>query len=150
VTIEGIELLVFDSEGGPTLVGAIELVSPGNKDREDARRAFAVKSASYLHQGVGLVIIDVVTSRSANLHNELMGLLDQTADCRLPDSADLYACAYRPQRRGERSEIEIWPNTLSVGKPMPELPLSLGANLIVPVNLESTYVNACRRRRLVP
>ncbi len=150
VMIEGIELLVFDSEGGPTLVGAIELVSPGNKDRAEARRAFAVKCASYLHQGVGLVIIDVVTSRSANLHNELMGLIDQAADCQIPGTVELYACAYRPQRRGERSEIEIWPHTVAVGKPMPELPLSLGANLVVPVNLESTYVNACRRRRLIP
>jgi hypothetical protein len=150
VTIEGVELLVFDSEGGPTLVGAIELVSPGNKDREDARRAFAAKCASYLHQGIGLVIVDVVTSRSANLHNELMGLLGQATDCRLPGAAELYACAYRPQRRGEQSEIEIWPHTLAVGKSMPELPLSLGANLVVPVHLESTYVNACRRRRLMP
>src|SRR5882724_11234637 len=104
VTIEGVELLVFDSEGGPTLVGAIELVSPGNKDRADARRAFAVKCASYLHQGVGVIIVDVVTSRSANLHNELMDLLDQAAGCLMPGAAELYASAYRPVRRRERSE----------------------------------------------
>src|SRR5438128_2203041 len=42
VTIEGVELLVFSSEGGPTLVGAVELVSPANKDRAEARRAFAI------------------------------------------------------------------------------------------------------------
>ena len=48
--------------GGATLVGAIELVSPGNKDRAEAHRAFAAKCASYLHEGIGLVIIDVVTS----------------------------------------------------------------------------------------
>src|SRR5687768_9019705 len=35
-----VEVLVFSTEGGPTLVGAIELVSPRNKDRPDARRAF--------------------------------------------------------------------------------------------------------------
>jgi hypothetical protein len=53
VLVEGIELLVFHSEGGPTLVGAVELVSPANKDRDDARRAFATKCASYLHHGAG-------------------------------------------------------------------------------------------------
>jgi hypothetical protein len=42
------EVLVFESEGGATLVAAIELVSPANKDRAAHRRAFAVKCASYL------------------------------------------------------------------------------------------------------
>ena len=50
-----VEVLVFTSEGGPTLVGAIELVSPRNKDRPDARRAFAIKCLAYLQQGVGLL-----------------------------------------------------------------------------------------------
>ena len=39
------EVLVFQSEGGTTLVAAIELVSPANKDRDAHRRAFAVKCA---------------------------------------------------------------------------------------------------------
>jgi uncharacterized protein DUF4058 len=150
VTLEGVELLVFHSEGGPTLVGAVELVSPGNKDRAETRRAFVTKCASYLHQGVGLVIIDVVTSRSANLHNELISLLNQPGEFRLPAGADLYGIAYRPVRRNERDEIDVWPQTLAIGKALPELPLWLGPQLVVPVNLESTYTSACRRRRLLP
>src|SRR4051812_25477924 len=66
--VEGIELQIFASEGGPTLVGAIELISPANKDRVEAPRAFAIKCASFLGQGIGLVIVYVVTSRLANLH----------------------------------------------------------------------------------
>src|SRR5437867_12509772 len=46
---------VFSNIAGPTLVAAIELVSPGNKDREDTRRAFAVKCAAYLQRGIGLI-----------------------------------------------------------------------------------------------
>ncbi len=149
VTIQGVELLVFNSEGGPTLVGAVELISPANKDRPDSRRAFAVKCASYLHQGVGLVIIDVVTSRSANLHNELIVLIDAESGFSMSASADLYAAAYRPLRRDECDQIEIWPQALAVGKSLPELPLWIGPDLVVPVNLESTYANACRRRRLL-
>jgi hypothetical protein len=68
------EVQVIHSFGGPILVGAIELVSPGNKDRPEARRAFAIKCATYLHQGIGLVVVDVVTSRQANLHDELIAL----------------------------------------------------------------------------
>ena len=42
------EVLVFEAEEGATLVAAVELVSPANKDRPAHRRAFAVKCASYL------------------------------------------------------------------------------------------------------
>ena len=46
------EVRVFSTTAGLTLVGVIELVSPGNKDRPAERLAFATKCASYLAQGV--------------------------------------------------------------------------------------------------
>jgi hypothetical protein len=145
---EGLEVLVYHSEGGPSLVGAVELISPGNKDRPETRRAFAIKCASYLNRGIGLVIVDVVTSRLANLHNETMRLLDRPAENQLADSGALYAVAYRPLRRGEEDQIDIWPQELAIGKTMPDMPLALGAGLVVPVTLEAAYDDACRRRRL--
>src|SRR5207302_1005280 len=66
------QVRVFAQEGGAKLVGAIELVSPGNKDRPETRAAFVAKCASYLSQGIGLIVVDVVTTRQANLHNELI------------------------------------------------------------------------------
>src|SRR5262249_23539395 len=66
------EVLVFESEGGARLVAAIELVSPANKDRAPKRQGFAVKCASYLCQGISLIVIDIVTSRRSNLHNAIM------------------------------------------------------------------------------
>ena len=149
VLIEGIELLVIQTEGGPTLVGAVELISPGCKDRVDSPRAFATKCAGYLHQGIGLVIVDVVTSRSGNLHGELLRLLSQPDDDRA-SAAGLYAVSYRPIRRADKDEIDMWPHALAVGKPLAELPLWLGPDLVDPVNLEGTYTDACRRRHLLP
>lgn len=61
----------------------------------------------------------------------------------------LYAVAYRPVRRNDVEWIDVWPAQLAVGKPLPELPLWLGPDLVVPVHLESTYGDACQRRRLV-
>src|ERR1700676_5552660 len=72
------EVQVFSNMAGPTLVAAIELVSPRNKDRVEARRAFAAKCAAYLQRGIGLIIVDIVTSRHANLHEELMAVLGHT------------------------------------------------------------------------
>src|ERR1022692_4508241 len=42
-------------EGGRTLVAAIELVSPANKDRRTHRQAFVRKCASYLQEGIGVI-----------------------------------------------------------------------------------------------
>lgn len=148
VFLDRFEVLVFQGEGGPTLVGAIELISPANKDRDKSRRAFATKCASYLHQGISLVIIDVVTSRQANLHNEIVALTGNGEGFLLPPTATLYAVAYRPTRRDDQDRVEIWPAELRTGELLPTLPLALGGEQYVPLDLEETYMNACRRRRL--
>jgi hypothetical protein len=144
---DSLEVLVFSSEAGPTLVAAVELISPGNKDRADYRRAFAAKCASYLQQGVGLIIVDIVTNRQANLHNELVQLLTAGADFQLP-AESLYAVAYRPVRRSDSGHLEVWPATLAVGQALPVLPLALDKGVCVPLDLETTYAEACQRRRL--
>lgn len=143
------EVLVFESEGGATLVGAIELVSPANKDRDTHRRAFAIKCASYLSKGISLVVVDIVTSRQANLHNELMQLLGHGDQSTLPVEVFLYAVAYRPVVRAQAEQIEVWPETLALGRPLPTVPLALNAEVCLPLDLEAAYVAACQRRRLV-
>jgi hypothetical protein len=137
---------VYASEGGSKLVGAIELVSPANKDRAATRQAFAIKCANYLHQGIGLVIVDLVTSRQFNLHNALIELLAQPAACRMADDAFLYAVAYRPLTRGQQAEIAMWQHVLTLGQNLPTMPLALSGADVVPLDLETTYEDVCRRR----
>src|SRR5262249_8869129 len=103
-----IEVLVFSTSEGPTLVAAIELVSPGNKDREEARPTFAAKCVTYLSQGIGLIVVDIVTSRQANLHDEMIQLLRQPEAFLFPGTAPLYAVAYRPTRSRTADQIEMW------------------------------------------
>src|SRR5205807_10651237 len=112
------------------------------------RRAFVAKCASYLAQGVSLIVVDVVTNRHANLHNDLMRLMEAAPDLDLPADVTLYAVAYRPVRRGERVEIDLWRRPLAVGAPLPTLPLRLTGDLFVAVDFEAAYQEACRRRRL--
>jgi hypothetical protein len=137
---------VFSSEGGPTLVAAVELVSPGNKDRADSRRGFAIKCGGYLQQGIGLAVVDIVASRHFNLHNELIRLLDPDARFLMPDNVHLYATAYGPIRRGEQAEIDVWPHALALDQALPTLPLRITGELCVPLDLEATYADVCRRR----
>jgi hypothetical protein len=143
-----IEVQVFGSPTGAHLVAAIELISPGNKDRAETRRAFAAKCASYLQLGIGLVIVDVVTDRLANLHDELMRLMEQPEVFLFPEEPSLYAVAYRPARRQAGDQIDCWPAPLAVGQPLPVLPLALREGPILPLDLESTYMETCRSSRL--
>ncbi len=141
---DNIEIQVYHESGGAELVGAIELVSPGNKDRPETRLAFAAKCAAYLQRGVGLVVVDIVTDGHANLHDELMELPD-----RFPDAASLYAVAYRPvHRETTGNQVEVWSRPLSLGETMPILPLWLRRGPTMPVELEETYQEAKTRGRL--
>lgn len=142
------EIRVLCTDTGPKLVAAIELISPGNKDRASERRAFAIKCASYLYQGISVIIVDIVTNRRANLHNEILELMDGADGLRLSPESSLYAVAYRPLRRGKEDVIDFWRSPLALGRTLPTLPLGLRADLVIPVDFEETYAEACLRKRL--
>src|SRR5262249_55912387 len=144
-----IEVVILHQEGGPQIVAAIELVSPSNKDRPATRRAFVAKMSSYLQQGIALSVIDLVTSRSAHLHNEWIHWMQATTG-RMEDTAraPLYADSYRPVQRGEHGAIEMWLNPLRVGDLLPNLPLFLRGDLCIEVPLEETYLETCGDQRI--
>ena len=140
------EVRVIDQRDGPRLVGAIELISPANKDRPAARQAFAGKCAGYLRLGVGLILIDVVTTRHHDLHRQLLELLELESP--QADEVDpLYAVAYRTQQQ-EATRLSIWPWRLGVGSALPTLPLWLSPDLVVPVDLALSYRAACELLRI--
>lgn len=145
---EGCTVEIHATDGGRALVASIELVSPGNKDRAFKRRLFAAKCATYLARGLGLVMIDVVTSRQGNLHNEMITLLGLDPALQMPNSPSLYVTAYRPLRQETQEHIDSWLTPLAVGDSLPTVPLSLAADLCVGVDLEATYRDACRRRHV--
>jgi hypothetical protein len=145
---DDLEVHVIDSRDDARLVAAVELVSPGNKDRDETRLAFAAKLATYLQQGIGLVTVDVVTTRLTNMHNELIELLRLDPQFRMADESSLSAVAYRPARRQEMSQIDVWPAPLTLGEQLPLLPLGLKGGPTVPLDLEATYSTARQRARL--
>jgi hypothetical protein len=124
-----VEVLVFDREAGPTLAGAIELLSPSNKDRPSSRDAFVTKCAAYIQQGLGLVIVDVVTDRHSHWYDELLKRLGWTKDT-APD-ADLSAAACRAVDRSGQTSLDIWQESLELGLVLPAMPLWLRGNLFL-------------------
>ncbi len=78
----------------------------------------------------------------------MMRLLPGSVTAGLPQDVLLYAVAYRPIRREDREEIALWPVALALGASLPRLPVALNAEICLEVDLEATYMDACRRRRL--
>lgn len=147
--LDSYEVRIYQDLGGAELRAAIELISPANKDREGSRRTFAAKCAGYLQHGIGVVIVDVVTARMANLHAELFEVLEVKE--RSPVWASptgLYAVAYRAVTVRKKPRIEAWPEVLTLGQALPMVPLWLTLDLCVPVRLEDSYLAACRSLRI--
>jgi hypothetical protein len=88
--------------------------------------------------GATLVVVDIVTNRSGNLHNELMDRLRYSPDSRLTGEG-LYAASYRPVRRAEQNLLDVWLIPLVVGRALPTMPLALRGAGCVPLELETTY-----------
>lgn len=147
---DNFEVRVFKRVGGMNLVAAIELVSPGNKDRPAEVQAFATKVASYLHQGIAVIVIDIVTVRRTNLHNATMRLMSAPDDTIMADEPGFYAVSYRPLVREAKPEIELWTETFALGELLPTMPLRLTGDTFVPVDFEAAYTEACQRRRINP
>jgi hypothetical protein len=148
VSLDVYEVRVMQQMGGPQLRSAIELVSPGNKDRASHRRAFAVKCAAYLQQGVAVIIVDVVTERTANLHATVADILGLAHPLAWASPSQLYAVAYRPMQAHDTQHLDVWPEALAIGATLPTMPLWLHEALCLPLMLEKSYQATCAALRI--
>jgi len=145
---EEYEVRVYDTTGGRRLVATIEIVSPANKDRPEHRRAFVAKCAALLQNRVSVTIIDLVTTHNFNLYSELLDLIGGTGHAFQPEPPPLYAVACRNTARDDAWLLETWAHPLTLGQPLPTLPLWLSDNLAVPLELEECYEDTCRALRI--
>lgn len=141
------EVRVYDTRRARRLVAAVEIVSPANKDRPESRKAFVAKCASLLQDRVCLAIVDVVTTRAANLYGELMDHFGQV-DPSPAGSDPISAVACRMARVKDAWHLETWAHPLTIGGALPTLPLWLAGNFSVPLELESSYEETCRVLRI--
>ena len=143
---ESAEVHVYSTVAGPVLAGAIELVSPANKDRPSNRESFVSKCEGYLQRAVGLVVVDIVTARTAHLHQQL---LDRVAPgTRAGFGSALYAASYRTVERQQRPSLDVWEEAVHLGGILPVMPLWLPGDLCLPVDLAATYERTCRELRV--
>lgn len=147
--LDSYEVRIYQNLGGAELRAAIELISPANKDRAGSRQTFAAKCAGHLQHGIGLVIVDVVTARDANLHAEIIEMMEVKTRRQVWQSpTGIYAVAYRPVTQRKKPRVEMWPEALALGMKLPVLPVWLSLDQCVPVRLEESYLATCQSLRI--
>jgi len=142
------EVRIYGNRRPDRILAAVELVSPSNKDRPGEQAAFAAKCAALLSEGTSVLIVDVVGVPRFNLHRELTNLLDVSSVDDPTEVEPTYAASYSAVRRVEQAELDIWSESLTFGQAMPSLPLRIVGDYFIEVDLERTYMETRRRRRL--
>jgi hypothetical protein len=141
-----ISVLVVEDGFEERLVGVVELVGASHKSSPAGRSAFTSRCEHYLQQQVGLIVADVVTEQSANLHAMLLERV--IGDGAFVYDPTLYAAAYRPVTREHEMLLEIWFEPLALSAALPTLPLWLSRDGCVAVDLNAPYERACQKLRL--
>ena len=136
------EVRIYDAKRGRHLVAAIEIVSPANKDRPEHRNAFVGKCAALIQKGVAVSIVDLVTVRHFNLYADVLAFLGHNDPSVSDPPPHTYATSCRFVKK-KKAMLEAWSHILTVGQPLPTLPLWLSAELVVPLDLEQSYEQAC-------
>ncbi len=139
------EIRIYDAERGRTLVAAIEIVSPSNKDRPATRAVFVGKLAALLQQGVCVSVVDLVSIRQANLYAQLLALFGRSDPNLGETPPHLYAVTLRARKRRKKvSLLDAWFYPMTVGQRLPTIPLWLSPTIRVMLPLETSYQETCR------
>lgn len=142
------EVLIFDEAKNRRLVAAVEIVSPGNKDRPESRRAFVAKCAALLQERVCVSIVDLVTNRKFNLYVDLLEMIDRADPTFAKKPPATYAVTLRGRKAKAKSLLDIWPHAMKVGQKLPTLPIWLNEDDMIPLDLEASYLETCRVLRI--
>lgn len=145
-SVEPASTLYVEQDGW--IVAALEVVSPGNKDRNSKRTQYTGRYASYLAGCINLTLIDVVPKpREFSFADAIAAELEIRDHEPLPTP---YAVSYRyngPSATGG-SAFGIWRRRLAVGSALPTIPLALSVQRSVIIDLEATYLRAAGKAYL--
>jgi hypothetical protein len=154
--LEGVATFTFDPHQAihidhhGCLVAAIELVSPRNKDRREAKEGYSARYLGYLRQGVHLLLLDLLPRPPGFSFLDVLGTALGLA---IPATLAPFAVSFRvsdptPKGNAESPVIGVWHRPLQPGQPLPTLPLALAARQHVLIDLDETYRAACEQAYL--
>jgi hypothetical protein len=142
------EVRIYDSRRNRQLVAAIEIISPSNKDRPQNRAAFVSKVATLLRNDICVSIVDVVSTYDFNLYAELLSFLQSVDPALGSEPPPMYAATLRMRYEDRRRMMDNWYHPLSIGQPLPTLPIWLKETWAISLDLESSYAETCSTLRI--
>ena len=97
-------------------------------------------------------LVDILTDENDEAVHRAVGhlLTYQGIDVRRGRVRDLYH-AYLDQQRaasGEERQLHAWPEKLTLGESLPQMPLWLGSDICVALDLDVTYRTTCDDLRI--
>ena len=132
--------LAIRHASGDRLVAYLELVSPGNKSSRRALDRFLDKACSVIERGIHLSVIDPFPPGmfdAEGIHGAIWNELDPSAPFQFPDERRLTAVSYHAVR-----PPVAYVEPMSVGRPLPTMPLFLDDTRYIKLPLEQTYSSA--------
>ena len=147
---DDLSLQIVDLSEGHDVCGVIRMVCRGNKASNEAELAFAIECASFLRRGIGLVVIDIIPRRRAVWADHLGHLL-QCASRFAPvaKGTEMHVSVFRPARRNQQSEMDVWHYPLSFGDSLPKVSLGIKGAMFLSVDLATTYAKTISETRYV-
>lgn len=120
------------------IVAVIEVVSPGNKDRKSALREFVKKSIEFIESGIHLLVVDLFPPSPRDPSGIHKAIWDEflEEDFAIRPGKDRILASYRAD-----AEVTAYVEPISVGDPLPDMPLFVTRASHVQVPLEATYWN---------
>jgi hypothetical protein len=126
---------------GHKIVALLEIISPANKDRATHVRDFIDKAESALAHGIHLLLVDLFAPGPfdpSGMHGALWErFVDEPSPLSENEPLTLVSYLAGPQP-------EAYLERLSLGSPLPEMPLFLNPDRYIGVPLEQTYALAFR------
>lgn len=141
------EVRIYDRRRNRHLVAAIEIVSPSNKDRPENRAVFVAKAATLLRNNICVSIVDVVGTFDFSLYADLMGFLN-VGPALGSKPSPMYAATLRMRYEHSRRLMDNWYHPLTIGQPLPTLPIWLTETIAISLELEASYEETCRALRI--
>ena len=123
------------------LIAVVELISPGNKDRDANRDSTIDRFVGYLALGVHVLFVDV---HAQPLGTSLADMIATVLEYSQPPCPAPHAIAYRVglAADGIHTSLLVRRAPLTISRPLPAVPLPLSQSQQVLVDLETTYTKA--------
>ena len=130
------------------LVAAVEIISPGNKDRPERRDQNAARYLGYIRERVHLLLIDV---HARPLQFSFAQRIDDELHIEQAVPSTPQATSYRvgPGAPLGGRFLSVWSRPFTIGASIPAIPIAISASDQITIDLESTYTEAARKAYVV-